>query len=296
MPAGLRDGSIIEREPVRFDRRAAAAIGRYVKPGEVRTVRIRARNLIAERILYASDGLRVRGYVVRPKHRGPHPIILFNRGGTGSFGMINQEILWRRMGLIAQWGYVVAGSQYRGNEGSEGREDWGGADVNDVLNLMLALKHTPGADSERVGMVGWSRGGVETYRALAKMPSVRAAVVGAAPSDLFALCEERPDLCRVLKRLIPARGQGWNKELRRRSVIFWVNHLPRCPLLLMHGTADERVPATHSTRLAEQLLKTRHPFRLVLFDNGKHDLSEHDVEVTALMQSWLERYMHRNRS
>jgi len=40
-------------------------------------------------------------------------------------------------------GYVTVGSQYRGGGGSEGTDAFGGADVEDVLNLVALLKRLP---------------------------------------------------------------------------------------------------------------------------------------------------------
>ena len=37
---------------------------------------------------------------------------------------------------MSSWDYVVVGSHYRGNKGSEGKEEFGGSDVNDVINLI----------------------------------------------------------------------------------------------------------------------------------------------------------------
>jgi len=56
------------------------------------------------------------------------------------------------LGRIATWGYVVAASQYRGNAGGQGKEEFGGADVDDVLNLIPLLESLPQADTTRIGM------------------------------------------------------------------------------------------------------------------------------------------------
>lgn len=70
------------------------------------------------------------------------------------------------MGKMASWGYVVVASQYRGNDGGEGIEQFGGDDVNDVLNLIPVLNQLPKADTSRVGIEGGSRGGMMTYLAM----------------------------------------------------------------------------------------------------------------------------------
>ena len=43
---------------------------------------------------------------------------------------------------------MVVASQYRGNAGGEGKEEFGGKDVNDVLNLLPLLESLPKADEK----------------------------------------------------------------------------------------------------------------------------------------------------
>ncbi|MHC4410481.1 MAG: alpha/beta hydrolase family protein, partial [Planctomycetota bacterium] len=141
--------------------------------------------VILERIIYASDGLEVEGFLARPADpvSAKLPCVIYNRGGNRNFGAINPVRAAFLLGRLAQAGYVVAASNYRGNGGfgrtkypgartcseceSEiggvGREEFGGAEVNDILNLIPMLEQMPEADTERMGMFGWSRGGMMTY-------------------------------------------------------------------------------------------------------------------------------------
>src|SRR5205085_227048 len=63
------------------------------------------------------------------------PLIIYSRGGNREFGKLTA---WSRLGFYTYVsnGFVVLASQYRGNDGGEGREEYGGADVRDVLNLI----------------------------------------------------------------------------------------------------------------------------------------------------------------
>jgi len=104
-------------------------------------------------ITYASDGLSVRGVLIRPKAPGPRkwPAILFNRGGNGQLGSIIDNGL--PCGLantscldivdlyqFAKAGFVVIASDYRYQGATAKRDQWGGVEVDDVLNLVPALK------------------------------------------------------------------------------------------------------------------------------------------------------------
>lgn len=92
----------------------------------------------------------MKGFLGHPKGNGLYPAIIYNRGGYGEYGVLEG---WE-VALFVEAGYVAVASQYRGNAGSEGKEQFGGRDVNDVLNLVPLLKQFPYVDPERIGMMG----------------------------------------------------------------------------------------------------------------------------------------------
>ena len=124
-------------------------------------------------ITYLSDGLKVKGFLVKPKKEGKYPCVIYNRGGNRNFGSLKIAHGVFTLGRLANEGYVIIASQYRGNEGGEGQEEFGGKDVNDVTNLIDVVKEIPEADSTRIGMYGWSRGGMMTYLALTKTDKIK---------------------------------------------------------------------------------------------------------------------------
>ena len=96
----------------------------------------------AEEITYLSDGLRIKGYVLTPAEAGKHPCIIFNRGGNPTLDSLTRESMIRgRMARLASAGYFIAASHYRQGGGSEGKDEYGGNDVHDVLNLIPLLEH-----------------------------------------------------------------------------------------------------------------------------------------------------------
>lgn len=247
-----------------------------------------------ERIVYRSDGLDVMGYLAQPRDAaGPLPVVIYNRGGNREFGALSDARAASILGAIASWGYVVVGSQYRGNAGGEGQEEFGGRDVHDVLNLVRLIDRLPTADSTRIGMYGWSRGGMMTYLALTHTDRIAAAIIGAGPTDAFETVRRRPTLeSRVYAELVPGWPEHRDRELEARSAIRWVDRLDKeTPLLLLHGSSDWRVHPTHALRMATALFDSRHPFRFVFFEGGDHGLSEHRREVDRLARDWLNRYV-----
>lgn len=245
-------------------------------------------------ITYLSDGLKVNGLLVKPKKEGNYPCVIYNRGGNRDFGALKIAHGILTLGQIAKEGYVVIASQYRGNEGSEGQEEFGGKDVNDVVILTEVLKEIEGADTNNIGMYGWSRGGMMTYMALTKTNKIKAAVVGGGLSDLTVI--DRPKMENgVYAQLIPNYKENKTVELEKRSAIKWVDQFPKnTPILLLHGNADWRVKATNSLNLALEFEKYRIPYRLKIFEGGDHGITEYKEEVHEDVMSWFDRFLKAN--
>ncbi|MBC7923492.1 MAG: S9 family peptidase [Ferruginibacter sp.] len=249
-------------------------------------------------ITYLSDGLKVKGFLVTPRKSGKYPCIIYNRGGNRDYGAITLSNQVPILARLASWGYVVVASQYRGNGGSEGREDFGGRDVQDVLNLIPLLAGLPQADASRIGMYGWSRGGMMTYLALTKTDKIRGAIIGAAPVDLVQYLERRPAMEKyVFAPLIPNYEANRTQELKARSAAYWPEQLCKTtPILLLQGSADWRTNPEDALTMANKLYQSRHPFRLVFFEGGDHGVGEHRDEMYRMAKDWLDAYVRDRKS
>ena len=243
---------------------------------------------------YESDGLKVCGYMAAPRQGGSLPCIIENRGGNRDFSPWTDTNSVRLFAPLAAAGYFVIASNYRGSPGSEGQEEFGGADVNDVLNLLPlidALK--PEVDPARIGMEGWSRGGMMTYLALTRTKRIAAAIIGSGEVDLAEGIKLRPEMeTNVIAELVPGYATNKVQALRERSAIFWPEKLAtNTPILLLAGTADWRINPMNSLKMAEKLYQQRHPFRLVMFEGGDHHLSEFRDERTRITLDWFNTYL-----
>ena len=249
------------------------------------------REIRCEKIVYASDGLRVVGYLVQPGDaESLRPAVIYNRGGYGEYGRV---LFWDRFQMLdlAARGYIVVASEYRGNWGGEGRDQGGGADVADVLNLLSLVDRLPGADGERIGMMGWSRGGGMTYQALARTDRIDAAIIIAAPTDAFDSARRRPEAAAALEPEMFATDDVAQERLTR-SPLRWPERLHReTPILLLHGSADWRVHPGQAMAMASRLFELQHPVRFILFEGGDHLLNEHFSEVWEQVIDWLGHYL-----
>src|SRR6478672_9556635 len=90
-------------------------------------------------ITYYSNGLRVKGMLAKPKQRNSKDAFLYLRGGIKSVGMVRPA----RIAQFASEGFIVFAPFYRGNQGGEGNEDFGGEDREDAFAGFTLLKSLP---------------------------------------------------------------------------------------------------------------------------------------------------------
>lgn len=249
-----------------------------------------AKKIRVHKFFYKSGGHNVVGFLAEPKKGGKKlPVVICNRGGFREFGAIEEHHLFTRwMARFAGAGYIAIASQYSGNSGSEGKDKFGGRDIDDVLNLYQLLKKYKRADINRIGMYGFSRGGMMTYIALSKVKWIKAAIVHAGPTNLLKKENSKPEMEEYFRKMFG----GSLAEKKKRSVISWVNKLPKkTPILIIHGTADRRVSAVDSLELSEKLYSHKIPHRLIIYEGGDHDLSEFRKEVGEEKIRWFDRFV-----
>lgn len=242
-------------------------------------------------LTYTSNGLAIKAYVALPPATGEKmPTIVFNAGGTGERGALSATTAAATVGLYAAWGYVAFASQYRGRGGSEGLEEWGAGDVEDILHALPMLCSWDYVDAERLGIIGGSRGGMMTYQILARTEAFKAAVTFGAPANFTILA---PDsyILQTARKFLPDNAD-LQDELYRRSAALWADKLCKTtPLLVLHGSGDRRVDASHSYALGLALQKTLHPYKLIVYDNADHVLAGRREESNADIRWWIDHYV-----
>jgi dipeptidyl aminopeptidase/acylaminoacyl peptidase len=256
-------------------------------------------NTVTEKIEYSSDGLKVRGYIAYPEDNSKkYPCVIWNRGGIGNKGKIDSFTARGLFGQIASWGYVVFASQYRGNDGGEGKDEFGGSDVNDVLNLIPLADEIENADTEKWGIEGWSRGGMMTYLTLTRADVFKCAIVSGGIANLRCSSDESPFMRRLYEVTMGKyREKEFYEKCESRSIVKFADKLSKhTPLLIIHGTNDERVLPHDSIDLSYELLKYKIPFRLVMLEGGDHFNKKHRKDVDEMRKKWLEKYLKKSHS
>ena len=285
----IADGTLLETTEIPTPTSALSMARRALKGHDLQ----RFEAVTLHDITYASNGLRIKGWLaLPPAQTGTYPAIVFNRGGSGPRGALSAEGAMQIIGTYASWGYVVVASNYRGVGGSEGDvEEWGAGDVDDAMALLPMLDSFGYVDSDRIGLIGGSRGGMMAFQMLARTDRFRAAVTFGAPTMI-----DRESVSAYIRRTMQKHLPSdvvEQEEAAKRSVLNWPEKLSTTtPLLVQHGTGDRRVPAEHSLQLGMRLQELQHPYKLVMYDNADHVLAGRRNESNADIRWWMDHYVH----
>lgn len=232
---------------------------------------LRSRDIASSTFSYQSGGHEVTGFIVRPARvAGRRPVLIWSRGGIGN--VRQSEAAYAQMAGFARQGYIVVGSNLRGSAGSEGQDEFGGAEVEDLLALAPLVRTLPDADPRAWYGIGFSRGGTMLYRAVAEGLPLRAFVTMGGVTNFTRTIQERPPIEQLFRRMMPDFEAERANGFCRRSATCWPERLT-APLLLIHGGSDESVALAQAIELAAGLERARRPYRMLVVGGGNHELA-----------------------
>ncbi len=244
-------------------------------------------------ITYLSDTYKVKGFIGIPKNLSAdekRSAMIFNRGGNREFGRVLPGSLVRDTRLFTNSGeYLFFTTQYRSVAGGEGTDEFGGAEVQDVVGLLKIAEEFTLTDTKNVFLGGWSRGATMTYLTLKKQVTVNAAILVAGPTDLILSEKERPEMAQVHNALIPNIQNNRETVLKERSANEWADQL-NVPMLIIHGTGDVRVSFHHAELISEKLKLFNKNFELLVYPNEDHGLINVRPDLKARVSEFLEKY------
>ncbi len=142
-----------------------------------------------ETVFYPSGKLKIEVHVYKPEGGGPFPVIIYNHGSRIEHEREERPFAYVGSMLTAS-GYVVVVPERRGYGKSNGQtfgetvgEDRGPRfvarvqrETDDVLAAVEFVKTLPYADGTRMGVMGWSFGGIVSVFAASRSPAFRVVV------------------------------------------------------------------------------------------------------------------------
>lgn len=264
-------------------------------------------------VSYQSEGLKIYALLTIPNGEPPAggwPVIVFNHGFISPNVYRTTERYINYVGRLAESGYIVLRSDYRGHADSEGEASgaYGSPGyVVDVLNAVASVKRLPQADPDRIGMWGHSMGGYITLRSMVITQDIQVGVIWAgvvAPyPDLFAR-GPRPTSVAPTPTGTEAARRNWRSSWVElygspdENPAFWngissnayLNDLSG-PLQLHHGTLDESVPLAASATLYSEMLAAGQAVEFYTYDGDNHNLSGHFTTVMDRTIEFFDRYL-----
>ncbi len=237
----------------------------------------------------SKDGTEVEGFFYKPPgfdNKFRYPTLLRIHGGPVSqydfrFNFDAQ--------LFAANGYFVVMTNPRGSSGygqdfSLGiYQDWGNKDFEDVMAGVDYAIEKGYADPERLGVGGWSYGGILTNYVITKTGRFKGAITGA--SEVLYVANYGHDHYQYQweKEL----GLPWeNRELWERISPFnYVENIVT-PTLIMGGEKDWNVPILNSEQLYQALRRLGRTTQLVVYP-GEH----HGIRKPSFQKDRYQRYL-----
>lgn len=243
------------------------------------------------------DGTAVEGFVTFPvgyRAGQTYPTLLRIHGGPVS--QYAHRFSFEAQ-LFAAKGYLVVQTNPRGSSGygqafSQALwADWGGPDFDDVMAGVDHVIAQGWADPDRLGVGGWSYGGILTDHVIVKTDRFKAAISGA--SEVLYRSNYGHD---HYQRFWEAElGLPWGETAQNWERISPFNYVENVttPTLLMGGQDDWNVPILNSEQLYQALRRLGVPTQLVVYPRQGHGLSVPSYQKDRYERylEWYDRYL-----
>ena len=236
------------------------------------------------------DGTAVNGFAVKPPDFVPgkrYPTILRIHGGPVSQ---YQNEFDSQLQTLAGHGYLVVVANPRGSSGRGERfstaifADWGNKDAQDVLAAVDYAVAQGLADPARLGVGGWSYGGILTNYVIAQDQRFKAAVSGASIANVLA----GYGTDQYVREYEVELGVPWKTADTWVKLSFPFLHADRIttPTLFLCGDKDFNVPLLNSEQMYQALRSLGVETQLVIYP-GQH----HGINKPSYRRDRLERYL-----
>jgi len=212
---------------------------------------------------YLADGKKVEAFTIRPLADGKYPGLVLLAGREGArtsltFGTI-----------LAQRGFACMAVTEPGFGKSEGKPDFMGPKSIEAFAVgFKRFRRESFVDPEKIGVFGYSRGGMAASLLTVKLgKAVKAAVFGAGVYDFKRAYDETK--FDGIRENIRTETGFTEKAIRERSSIRQMQKL-KTPVLIIHGENDENVPTNQALLLRDRLTELKKDFEIRILPEHKH--------------------------
>jgi dipeptidyl aminopeptidase/acylaminoacyl peptidase len=225
----------------------------------------------------SSDGTEVHSLLFRPSGAAPGtrlPMVLYIHGGPNSHDAYRFDF---ERQFFAANGYAVLGVNYRGSSGRGSAfqkaiyADWGNKEVKDLIGAVDEAVKTGVADPGRLGIGGWSYGGILTDYTIATTPRFKAAVSGAGSALQLAMYGTDEYVAQYNLEI----GAPWKAQNTWIKISYPFFHADRIstPTLFMGGSSDFNVPIIGGEQMYQALRTLGVKTELVIYPQQFHGIT-----------------------
>jgi dipeptidyl aminopeptidase/acylaminoacyl peptidase len=212
---------------------------------------------------YLSDGKLVEAVSIRPLAEGKYPGLLLIPGHQSSAtGFITLGV------IFAGQGFASLSVGQPGSGKTQVELDFVGPKT---IKAMIAgydkLKRQPYVDAKKMGIFGYSRGGMAAALMATKLKDLKAVVLGAGVYD-FKRAYDDVKIEGIRKNMMAETGMT-KKAIKERSAILHLKPLT-APVLILHTETDENVSVNQARLLRDRLTELKKDFEIKIFPEGKH--------------------------
>jgi dipeptidyl aminopeptidase/acylaminoacyl peptidase len=245
----------------------------------------------------SKDGTIVNSIVVKPAGFDParkYPVLLRIHGGPN--GQDQHSFSYERE-VFAANGYVVISVNYRGSIGRGNAyqkaiyADWGNKEVVDLLGAMDALQKQAWVDSSRLGIGGWSYGGILTDYTIAQDTRFKAAISGAGSANQLSMYGSDMYITQYEQEI----GPPWKTQDLWIKISYPFFHADRIktPTLFLVGEKDFNVPLAGSEQMYQALRSLGVDTQLVIYPGQFHGISIPSYRIDRMQRylDWYAKYL-----
>jgi len=179
---------------------------------------------------------------------------------------------------LANAGFAAVAVSQPGFGKSDGPPDFVGPKTLAALTAgYRKLRAEPFVDPARMGIYGYSRGGMAASLLVLELDDVKAAVFGAGVYD-FQKAYDQSTLPGVRANMLAETGMT-KDAVAVRSSILRMDRL-HCPVLILHGDKDVNVPVTQALLLRDRLTQLHKDFEIKIFPGREHSIGPEVGDLT----------------